>query len=299
VALALAVSLAACGGKGPSPGEQANEVAIALQGLATDPVALVSSKASAEVRDSVDQLFVPGSIVKPDVQSWAPDGPGKGTMVVTVEPPDQDTLTVIVVVIIEDEDWKIFDLVDEETLPSPTDSPTTAFALRPMVFELIGQPPDAVVEQLGEWDYVSEYNGVRFIYADFDVSFTDYTGEWGPDYMSGPRPAGVCWEYHGQLKHIVDSPPGPISIAALGALFGETGQSYANQDFTGESGFFYNGIEYAYEGLRVLVGFSEESNGEYFVAGSEVSVWDEELAYQACVREFSDSSTCEGVRGNG
>ncbi|MCL2804292.1 MAG: hypothetical protein FWD29_10160, partial [Micrococcales bacterium] len=78
--LALVLCLVACGGNGPSG--QANEVAAALEGLATDPVALVSSKASAEARDQVAQLFVPGSKVSPDVGSWAPDGPDKGTMVV-------------------------------------------------------------------------------------------------------------------------------------------------------------------------------------------------------------------------
>ncbi|MCL2804224.1 MAG: hypothetical protein FWD29_09810, partial [Micrococcales bacterium] len=80
-ALTLVLCLVACGSNAPSQ-EQAKQVAAALEGLATDPVALVSSKASAEARDQVAQLFVPGSKVSPDVGSWAPDGPDKGTMVV-------------------------------------------------------------------------------------------------------------------------------------------------------------------------------------------------------------------------
>jgi len=115
VTLTLVLSLAACGGRGPSPGEQASEVATALQGLATDPVALVSGRASAKVRENVAEFFSPGSKVSPDVQSWAPDGPNKGTMVVTVQPPNQDPRTITVVVIVEDSDWKIFDVVDDSS----------------------------------------------------------------------------------------------------------------------------------------------------------------------------------------
>jgi len=123
VALALLLPLVACGSKIPSLLEQANQVAAALQGLEADPVALVSNKASAEVRENVAELFAPGSKVSPDVESWAPDGPDRGTMVVTVEPPDQGPRTIIVVVIIEDSDWKIFDIVPEEPPTPPSDSP--------------------------------------------------------------------------------------------------------------------------------------------------------------------------------
>ncbi|MCL2804220.1 MAG: hypothetical protein FWD29_09790, partial [Micrococcales bacterium] len=109
----------------PSLQEQANQVASALQGLATDPVALVSGQASDELRDKVAEFFVPGSKVSPDVKSWAPDGPNKGTMVVTVEPPDQEPQEITIVVIIEDSDWKISDIVPEEPPASPSDPPLT------------------------------------------------------------------------------------------------------------------------------------------------------------------------------
>ncbi|MCL2804111.1 MAG: hypothetical protein FWD29_09225, partial [Micrococcales bacterium] len=47
--VALGLGLGACGSTVPSLQEQANQVASALQGLATDPVALVSGQASDEL----------------------------------------------------------------------------------------------------------------------------------------------------------------------------------------------------------------------------------------------------------
>ncbi|MCL2803867.1 MAG: hypothetical protein FWD29_07970 [Micrococcales bacterium] len=291
-ALTLVLCLVACGSNAPS--DQANQVAVALQGLATDPVTLVSSQASAEVRDNIEQLFVPGSIVRPDVASWAPDGPNRGTMVVTVEPPDQEPQTVIVVVILEDSAWKILDVPDEVIPPPPSDSPETELKLKPMVFELIGQPPEPIERQLGEWDYVSSYDGIHFVYEDYEISFTDYTGEWDSSYRSGPRPAGVCWSFEGKLEHIVDGPPGPIGVADLNELFGETGEVFEPVEGSFEPLLAFGGIVYSYRGVLVSASFSEDTHGEHFVAESMVYVWDPDLAYQACLNQEADQGACEG-----
>ncbi|MCL2803859.1 MAG: hypothetical protein FWD29_07930 [Micrococcales bacterium] len=172
-ALCLTLSLASCGGKNPSPQRQAEQVAAALQMLAGDPVALVSSTASAEARDQVAQLFVPGSKVSPDVGSWAPDGPDKGTMVVRVEPPDQDPQTIVVIVVYEDSEWKIYDIVEDEP---PTESSKEAFAAVVAAEELLaGQTFQAQFikhEEDGylfpriEWPSLS--GAINFEIADFD-----------------------------------------------------------------------------------------------------------------------------------
>ncbi|MCL2803866.1 MAG: hypothetical protein FWD29_07965 [Micrococcales bacterium] len=271
VALALAVSLAACGGRGPSPGERASEVATALQGLATDPVALVSSQASAEVRDNIEQLFVPGLIVKPDVASWAPDGPNKGTMVVTVEPPDQDPRTITVVVIIEDSDWKIFDVVPEEPPASPSDPPETGLTIKPTVFESLGRPPEVVEEKAGKFQEAYFAEGYLFVFGDYTFGFTDSIGgeNWGD--LSSLRAAGNCKFFVGELGQIVESTFDWVGISDLDALFGQVGE-WIEPEQT-EVGFWYGGIEYEFEGTMVQIGFSEDNDGKHFELADLAQVW--------------------------
>src|SRR5262245_2895773 len=81
------------------------QVAAALNGLATDPSALVAS--GAVVQGPVSQAVPPGSTVSSDVRSWAPDGIGGGTMLVTVTPPGGKPVTYAAVMVQQDGRWKV------------------------------------------------------------------------------------------------------------------------------------------------------------------------------------------------
>jgi len=256
--------MAACGSNAPSLEKQANQVAAALEGLATDPVALVSSKASAEARKQVAQLFVPGSKVSPDVRSWAPDGPDRGTMVVTVEAPDQDPQTIIVIVILEDSAWKITEIVPEEPPASPGDPPKTGLVIKPTVFESIGQPPEVVEEKAGRFREVQVREGYIFVFGDYMFRFSDSTGVGDLGDPSGLRPDGVCIAFQGELQQIVDSPSGTVSITDLDALFGQAWEWIEPEEEDTQTGWGYGAFEYRYEGNAIVIGFSEGSDGEHF-----------------------------------
>src|SRR6266576_3269097 len=62
----------------------AKRVADALRRLPDDPQALVASEAEGQVADRARRAIPRGTTVAPDEKSWAPDGVGGGTMVVSV-----------------------------------------------------------------------------------------------------------------------------------------------------------------------------------------------------------------------
>jgi hypothetical protein len=86
---------------------QAGQVAAALQRLASDPESLVASGARSEVRGQARQAVPPGSTVVPDVKSWAPDGVGGGSMLVTIKAPGKSPASYYAVMVREDGQWKV------------------------------------------------------------------------------------------------------------------------------------------------------------------------------------------------
>jgi len=277
-ALCLVLSLAACGSKAPSAQKQADEVAAALQALATDPVALVSSQASDEAREMVAELFVPGSKVSPDVKSWAPDGPNKGTMVVTVEPPDQDPRTITIVVVIEDSEWKISDILEREPPASPSDSPETGLTLNPFVFELIGQPPDQVEQLAGEFQRDNTYyddegffEGFWFAFGDYRFRFSGSTeGFAETTRASNVYPVGVSNSVQCRLDQIIDGLAGLVTVSDLDGLFGQVGIGIEPEQ--PGSGFWYGGVEYFHETFSIAFAYSEASGGGSLITSDLVLV---------------------------
>ncbi|MCL2804290.1 MAG: hypothetical protein FWD29_10150, partial [Micrococcales bacterium] len=86
-----------------------------------------------------------------------PDGPDKGTMVVTVEPPDQDPQIITVIVEYEDSTWKITEIVPDEPPASPSDPPETL-------------PTDEeVLARLKEAKGIPD----KWVCGDFDVDYED------------------------------------------------------------------------------------------------------------------------------
>lgn len=121
--LALAAALVATafwlGNRGPrnapahtstqvqAPPGQARRVAAALRKLSTDPQSLVASGARVQVDGRARQAVPAGSAVVPDVRSWAPDGMGGGTMLVTVTAPGQAPVRYYAVMVMEGGQWKV------------------------------------------------------------------------------------------------------------------------------------------------------------------------------------------------
>jgi hypothetical protein len=89
-----------------SPG-QAHQVAQALASLATDPQSLVASGAAGQVNGRARQAVPAGSTVAADERSWAPDGLGGGTMVVTVTAPRKPPVAYAAVMVSEGGRWKV------------------------------------------------------------------------------------------------------------------------------------------------------------------------------------------------
>jgi hypothetical protein len=97
-----AAAVSSRSGRGP-----ADQVAAALRGLASDPQALVASGAKSEVRGRARQAVPRGSGVVPDVKSWAPDGVGGGSMLVTIKAPGKAPVSYYAIMIREDGQWKV------------------------------------------------------------------------------------------------------------------------------------------------------------------------------------------------
>lgn len=86
---------------------QASEVAQALMALESEPSTLVASQAKDLVDGRAATAVPPGTSVDPEVDSWAPDGLGGGTMLVTLTSSGGQSVTYAVVVVQERGDWKV------------------------------------------------------------------------------------------------------------------------------------------------------------------------------------------------
>jgi hypothetical protein len=78
-----------------------------LRTLATNPQNLVADEARLRLGGHVSQAVPRGLRVTPDVASWAPDGIGGGTMLVTVARPGQVPMTYAAVMVFEHHSWKV------------------------------------------------------------------------------------------------------------------------------------------------------------------------------------------------
>ena len=84
-----------------------NDVAAALRELATTPDAVVADEAKRQLAGHTNDAVPPGSTVTPHTASWAPDGIGGGTMLVTVASPGQPTVNYAAVMVFEHNQWKV------------------------------------------------------------------------------------------------------------------------------------------------------------------------------------------------
>lgn len=100
------ISAASAGSSSPAPAP-ADQVAAALRGLATHPEALVADGAKQQLAGHESRAVPVGSTVMPDASSWAPDGLGGGTMLVTVTSPGHRSVTYATVMVFERHAWKV------------------------------------------------------------------------------------------------------------------------------------------------------------------------------------------------
>jgi len=104
-----------------APLRQAGEVAAALRRLSSDPQSLVASGARSQVGGRARQAFPPGTTVVPDAKSWAPDGLGGGTMLVTVAVPGQAPVSYDAIMVSEAKRWKVLATI---RVPAPALAPS-------------------------------------------------------------------------------------------------------------------------------------------------------------------------------
>jgi hypothetical protein len=86
---------------------QARQVASALRRLPANPRSLVASAARSQVNGRAARAFPPGTTVAPDTRSWAPDGIGGGTMLVTVTRPGRPVVSYDAIMVREAGRWKV------------------------------------------------------------------------------------------------------------------------------------------------------------------------------------------------
>jgi len=91
----------------PSAEDDARDVAEALQTLTSDPQSLMASGVPEMVEGTPDQALPPGATVTVDESSWAPDGIGGGTIVLTVAAPGEPEAPYLVVMVQESGLWKV------------------------------------------------------------------------------------------------------------------------------------------------------------------------------------------------
>ena len=94
-------------GHSTAASRQGDQVAAALRRLPRDPPSLVASGARSQVAGRARQAFPPGTTVVPDARSWAPDGLGGGTMLVTVTVPGHAPVRYDVIMVSEAGRWKV------------------------------------------------------------------------------------------------------------------------------------------------------------------------------------------------
>lgn len=99
-------------------GTDAHRVADALRKLPDDPQALLASAAKGQVADRARQAIPPGATVTPVEKSWAPDGVGGGTMLVTVAVPGHAPVTYDAIMVSEGGEWKVLATIPVAASPS-------------------------------------------------------------------------------------------------------------------------------------------------------------------------------------
>lgn len=104
----------------------AQRVADALRKLPDNPQALVASGAQGQVAGRARQAIPPGTTVTPDEKSWAPDGVGGGTMLVTVTVPGHAPVTYDAIMVSEGGQWKVLATVPVAASPSAAAVPSAA-----------------------------------------------------------------------------------------------------------------------------------------------------------------------------
>jgi hypothetical protein len=104
-----------------APRGQAGQVAAALRKLSSDPQLLVASGAQSQVHGRARRAVPPGSMVVPDARSWAPDGLGGGTMLVTITAPGRAPNSYYAVMVREASQWKVLATI---RLPAPVPAPS-------------------------------------------------------------------------------------------------------------------------------------------------------------------------------
>lgn len=98
----------------------AKRVADALRKLPDDPQALVASEAQGQVAGRARRAIPPGTTVAPDEKSWAPDGVGGGTMLVTVTMPGHAPVTYDAIMVSQGGQWKVLATIPVAASPSAT-----------------------------------------------------------------------------------------------------------------------------------------------------------------------------------
>lgn len=109
----------------PKP-TQAEEVVAALAKLASDPASLVASGAGPEALAGARVAVPAGSKVDVAKTSWASDGVGGGTVMVTVSPPRGAPVTYAAVMVHESNGWKVL-----ATMPLASSTPVPSIASTP------------------------------------------------------------------------------------------------------------------------------------------------------------------------
>jgi hypothetical protein len=104
---------------------EAHQVALALRRLTTDPESLVASASPGPARGHADQGVPAGSTIDVNEASWAPDGYGGGTILVTLTSPGLPPATYAVIMVRETNAWKVLETVPiTASTPSPSNRPT-------------------------------------------------------------------------------------------------------------------------------------------------------------------------------
>jgi hypothetical protein len=103
---------------GTPPGAQAHEVVVALAKLASDPATLVATGTGPQALAGARAAVPVGSRVVASEGSFAPDGAGGGTVMVTVTPPQGGPVSYAAVMVHEAGGWKVL-----ATLPLARSAP--------------------------------------------------------------------------------------------------------------------------------------------------------------------------------
>jgi len=109
----------------PKP-TQAEEVVAALAKLVSDPASLVASGAGPEALAGARVAVPAGSKVDVAKPSWASDGVGGGTVLVTVSSPQNPPVTYAAVMVHESDGWKVL-----ATVPLASSTPVPSIASTP------------------------------------------------------------------------------------------------------------------------------------------------------------------------